>query len=177
MPKQKNIALGFEVDKLTHSIENTITGESYPTEVLPVTSEDLAKIKVNKDKMWLFDWDKEHRLPKRRVYKVVTMGNSQIVQGLMSIEVNVDHVFMHLIESAKFNRGKHKIYLGVPGNLVAFACKIAFEKGFDGAVSFYAKTKLIEHYKSTLGASHFGGQLMILSERASQSLVNKYFNI
>ncbi len=33
-----------------------------------------------------------------------------------------------LIVSAKFNKGKNKIYAGVPGNLVAFACKMAFDK-------------------------------------------------
>jgi len=33
MAKQKHIALDFEVDKLTNSIENTLTGESYPIEV------------------------------------------------------------------------------------------------------------------------------------------------
>jgi hypothetical protein len=35
-----------------------------------------------------------------------------------------DHVFMHLVESAPFNKGKTKLYSGVPGNLVAFACKV-----------------------------------------------------
>ena len=38
---------------------------------------------------------------------------------------------MHLIESNKFNRGAKKVYLGVPGNLVAFACKYSFEKGYN----------------------------------------------
>jgi hypothetical protein len=31
-----------------------------------------------------------------------------------------DHLFMHLIESAPFSKGKNKIYVGVAGNLVAF---------------------------------------------------------
>jgi len=93
----------------------------------------------------------------------------------VSIEIKVDHVYMHLIESAGFNSGKNKMYLGVPGNLVAFACKIAFEKGFEGNIAFTAKTKLIEHYEKTLGASHFGNRLMILSTPAAQHLVNKYF--
>ena len=52
---------------------------------------------------------------------------------------------MHLIESAPFNLGKEKIYLGVPGNLVAFACKLSFQRGGEGYVSFLSKTKLIEH--------------------------------
>jgi len=173
MPKRKSIALDFEIDKLTHSIENAATGDSYATQVLPVNKEDLAR--VGKDKTWLFDWIKEHAMPNREVYKLVVFGNPQIIQGLMSMEMRQDHVRVHLVESAKFNIGKHKIYLGVPGNLMAFACKTAFEKGFEGSVSFTAKTKLIEHYERTLGAFHFGNQLMVMTTPAAQHLVNKYF--
>lgn len=82
---------------------------------------------------------------------------------------------MHLIESALFNIGKDKIYLGVPGNLVAFACKLSFQRGNEGYISFIAKTKLIEHYEKTLGAKHFGGQLMVINTEAALKLTNKYF--
>ena len=82
---------------------------------------------------------------------------------------------MHLIESAPFNLGKDKTYLGVPGNLVAFACKLSFQRGFDGFLSFIAKTKLIEHYEKSLGAYHFGGHLMIISNESALKLIDKYF--
>ena len=39
---------------------------------------------------------------------------------------------MDLIESAPFNLGRNKIYEGVAGNLVAFACKVSFQRGFAG---------------------------------------------
>lgn len=52
---------------------------------------------------------------------------------------------MHLVESAKFNKGKSKVYIGVPGNLVAFACKVSFDKGHEGFVAFDSKSVLIEH--------------------------------
>ena len=52
---------------------------------------------------------------------------------------------MDLIENAKFNKGRNKLYKGVAGNLVAFACKTSFENGFDGVVSFIAKSQLIDH--------------------------------
>lgn len=82
---------------------------------------------------------------------------------------------MDLIESAPFNLGRNKIYEGVAGNLVAFACKVSFQRGFEGFLSFTAKTKLIEHYEKTLGAYHFGNHLMILETKASSILVEKYF--
>jgi hypothetical protein len=173
MPKCKIIALDFEIDKLTNSIENTRTGQSHPTSVLSITMDDLAKIKNNKT--WQFDWSKEHRLPGYKVYKLTTKDSPEVIQGLISIGLQPDHIRMNLIESAELNKGKGKAFAGVLGNLVAFACKTAFEKGFEGAVSFYAKTKLIEHYKKELGATHFGGTLMIITNLASKNLVDKYF--
>jgi hypothetical protein len=89
--------------------------------------------------------------------------------------VKSDHVYMHLIESAPFNIGKHKTYFGVPGNLVAYACKLSFQRGGEGYVSFLAKTNLINHYIETLGADHFGSQLMVINSESALKLINKYF--
>lgn len=58
---------------------------------------------------------------------------------------------------------------------MAYACKASFQNGFDGFVSFTAKTKLIEHYEKTLGAYHFGNQLMIIQTQVAQQLIDKYF--
>jgi hypothetical protein len=84
---------------------------------------------------------------------------------------------MHLVESASFNKGKAKIYSGVPGNLVAFACRLSFQRGHKGNVSFLSKTQLIQHYIDTLGAIHFGGRVMIIDTEAALKLINKYFTI
>ena len=101
--------------------------------------------------------------------------NAQIIQGLISLEVKEDHVYMHLVESAPFNKGQTKVYSGVPGNLVAYACKLSFQRGHEGNVSFISKTQLIEHYEKTLGAFHFGGRVMIIETVAALKLINKYF--
>ena len=82
---------------------------------------------------------------------------------------------MHLVESAPFNKGKNKVYNAVPGNLVAFACKLAFQRGHQGNVSFISKTDLIQHYIKTLGAFHFGGRLMIIETQAALKLIDKYY--
>ena len=82
---------------------------------------------------------------------------------------------MHLIESAPFNKGKDKVYSGVPGNLVAFACKLSFQRGHEGNVSFISKTGLIDHYEKILGAFHFGGRVMIIDKQAALKLINNYF--
>jgi hypothetical protein len=59
--------------------------------------------------------------------------------------------------------------------LVAYACKVSFQNGFAGYLSFTAKTKLIDHYIKTLDAYHFGGHLMIINTIAANKLIDKYF--
>ena len=86
-----------------------------------------------------------------------------------------DHIFMHLIESNKFNRGARKVYLGVPGNLVAFACQLSFDKGYAGYLSFESKTKLIIHYQKALGADLLFGNFMAIDTRAAMKLIDQYF--
>lgn len=118
--------IDLEIDKLINSVENSLTGEVFDTEITQVSKAGLKAIKKSD---WVFDWKLEFRTTKNQVYKLSTVNNPTIIQGLLSIEDKDDHIFMHLIESAKFNKGKDKIYLGVPGNLVAFACKVSRDKG------------------------------------------------
>lgn len=165
--------LDFEVDKLTNSILNRISGDSFQTEVSLLTKADLKNISHSKS--WKFNWRHEFNQVKREVYKLTILENQNIIQGLVSLEIKSDHVHMYLLESAVFNIGENKMYEGVAGNLVAFACKLSFQRGGEGFVSFESKTNLIEHYIKTLNASHFGGQLMIIDSLAAEKLVNKYF--
>ena len=82
---------------------------------------------------------------------------------------------MHLIESAKFNKGKSKVYLGVPGNLVAFACKVSVDNGYEGFLAFDAKNALIKHYEQSLHATHFRGLRMFIETSAAVRLISQYF--
>ncbi len=173
MKKQKNIELDFEIDRLTNSIQNVITGDSFPTDITLITIDDLKF--VTKKNGWLFDWKFEYKQPARDIYKLTIVNNQFIIQGMISLEVKQDHVYIHLVESAPFNKGKTKIYSGVPGNLVAFACKLSFQRGHEGNVAFVAKSQLINHYIETLGAVHFGERLMIIETTAALKLISKYF--
>lgn len=173
MKKQKEIGLDFIIDKLTNSIENVITGDSFPTEISVLTVQDLKS--VTKKNGWIFDWKNEYKDPVRDIYKLTIWNNPTIIQGLICLEVKADHVYMHLVENAPFNKGKSKMYTGVAGNLVAFACKLSFQRGHEGNVSFISKTQLIEHYENTLGAFHFGGRVMIIETKSALLLINKYF--
>ena len=174
MKKNDKIGIDIEIDELTNSIKNVISGDSFSTDISRITKADLKKI--TKKDGWQFDWKLELSHPERDVFKLTIVNNQSIIQGLICLEVKSDHVYMHLVESAPFNKGKTKIYSGVPGNLVAFACKLSFQRGYEGNVAFVAKTQLIDHYIESLGAEHVGGRLMIINSAAALKLINRYFS-
>lgn len=173
MRQKKDTGLDFIIDKLTNSIENVVTGDSFATEISVLGKTELNL--VSKKNGWLFNWRDEFKEPARDIYKLTIVNNPTIIQGLVSLEVREYHVYMHLVESAPFNKGKAKVYSGVPGNLVAFCCKLSFQRGHEGNVSFISKTQLIDHYEKTLGAFHFGGRLMIIETKAALRLIDRYF--
>ncbi|WP_396212662.1 hypothetical protein [Flavobacterium sp.] len=173
MSNKIQIEQNFIIDKLTDSILNTISGDSFQTEVSRMTSLDLKNI--TKKNKWNFDWKVEFSDLQKEVYKLTIVNNSSIIQGLLSITIEQDHIYMNLLESSPFNIGKNKLYEGVAGNLVAYACKVSFQKGFDGFVAFTAKTNLIKHYEENLGAYHFKNQRMIIETESAKKLVTKYF--
>jgi hypothetical protein len=170
--KQQRILVDIEIDKLTNSIENRISGDVFDTEIFRLVGKDSKQI-IKTD--WLFNWQEQIKFSDRETYKLTIKDNSKIIQGLVSLSDRGDHIYMHLIESSKFNKGKNKMYVGVPGNLVAFACKLSFEKGYEGYLAFDAKTVLVKHYQETLFATHFKGTKMLIETPASIRLIDQYF--
>ncbi len=172
MKKRQKPELDFVIDRLTNSIENTLTGEVFDTQIVRLTSADSKQIKKSE---WQFDWQAELKDKTKDVYELTTINNPTIIQGLLSIEDKQDHIFMHLIESAKFNKGKGKVYVGVPGNLVAYACKVSVDEGYEGFLAFDAKTMLIKHYEQSLSATHFRGRRMFIETNAALRFIAQYF--
>lgn len=172
MKRKQNIGLDFIIDKLTNSIENTLTGEVFDTEIVRLTNSDSKQI-IKTD--WQFNWLNELKDKTKEVYKLTTVNNPTKIQGLVSVEDKQDHVFMHLIESSKFNKGKSKVYYGVPGNLVAYVCKVSVDRGYEGFLAFDAKSALIKHYKESLHATHFRGLRMFIEPSAAIRLISQYF--
>lgn len=171
--KQKNNLLGIEIDKLTNSIVNTISGDSFPTDIHPLSKSDLKML--TKKRGWLFNWADEYKEDGRLIFKLTIRNNPQVIQGVVSISNENDHFYLHLIESASFNLGKNKLYEGVPGNLFAFACRTSWDYGYQGFIAFTSKTKLIEHYERKLGATHVGGHRMVIFPHEALKLIRKYF--
>lgn len=73
MKKRKISGLDFIIDKLTNSIENVVTGDSFPTEITLVTATDLKSVTRKND--WVFNWKLELKNPEREVYKLTIPNN------------------------------------------------------------------------------------------------------
>lgn len=102
MTKPNPYLLDIKIDKLTDSILNRISGDSFRTEISLVTKSDLKTI--SRTKGWLFDWRYEFNRIDREVYKLTILDNPEIVQGLISLAIKSDHVYMYLLEKEKFMR-------------------------------------------------------------------------
>ena len=98
--------LDFEIDKLTHSLEDATTGNILLTEVLPLAKADLKDI--SKKSGWKFNWKTEFVTTEKQVYKLILLNQPNIIQGLICLINETDHIFMSLIETAPHNFGKTK---------------------------------------------------------------------
>jgi hypothetical protein len=85
---------------LTNSIENSVSGDVFDTEIhriFPGANKTITR------SHWQFNWAEQIKISDREVYKLVIKGNQTVIQGLISIGDQGDHIYMHLIESARFN--------------------------------------------------------------------------
>ncbi len=56
---------------------------------------DVGLLRAEK---WQFDWRLELSDKSREVYKLTTKENPSVIQGLMSLSDQTDHIFLHLLE-------------------------------------------------------------------------------
>lgn len=143
--------------------------EIYTAQIKAVGAKDFKLIR--REKQFSFDWklEKEHQL-----FKLVLKDTNTIL-GLMSLidypsELRIE---IHLLELSEENKGKDKKIGRIAGCLIAYACKLAFKKGYGGFVSLVPKTRLIKHYQKAYGFLQFGRQLALLDE-SSKKLIEKY---
>ena len=165
------ILVNIEFDRLTNSIENRITGDSFDTKVIEIEKSDFPNLKTGWNFNWIFEIES-----KSTVFKLIVENNKSVIQGLISLTYKEGFVFVELVESADFNIGRNKVYYGVAGNLFAFACKQSWDNDNFGYVAFNAKTNLIEHYEESIGAKRIGNSnQMIIEPFEASNLINKYY--
>ncbi len=157
----------IDIDLLTQCLIRTKDNKIVKTEVKEINTQ------YYNFKDWEFNWIEESK-----------KGNK--ILGLFAENYeNKERQLLEvvLVEIAPFNNRhnpknilKSKEYLGVGGHLFAEIARISFEKGYDGYVSFLAKTNLIEHYKKTLGAKQLSYIEMYIDDEAAMKLVKKYYS-
>ena len=167
--------LDIVIDELTNSIRHIKSDESFDTDFKPATEYDLNV--TTRKNGWHFAWKSEAKKKDRTVYKLFKTDEPDTIQGLVSIGELEGYVYVFLAESAPINFGPEKMHEGVGGSLFAFACKISWDKGNEGFVSFRAKTKLIDHYGKVLGAVHIGNHNMIIYPQEALSLIKHYYKV
>ncbi len=148
---------------------DVLSQEEFEAEVIEVEKKELKKIV--KSKNFQFDWNKE-----RNVFKIVNSQEENAeTLGLISIIDIPEELRIHinLIESSDENKGKNKKVDRVAGVLLAFAIRIAFEKGYLGFTSLIPKTELISLYVEKYGFSQYGRQLAI-ERKDAIALIQKY---
>jgi len=148
---------------------NVLSQEEFEAEVIEVEKKELKDIV--KSKNFQFDWNKE-----RNVFKIVNSQEENAeALGLISIIDIPDELRIHinLIENSDDNKGKNKKVDRVAGVLLAFAIRIAFEKGYLGFTSLIPKTELISLYVEKYGFSQYGRQLAI-ERKDAIALIQKY---
>ena len=146
------------------------SGEKIPAEIVRLPAAiDLTGIRAR----FAFGWGLESG---HEIYALRVVKHREIV-GLMALrdvpeELRIEIV---LLENSKENIGKNKTYEPIAGILIAFACRLAFSRGYFGFVSLTPKTRLIEYYKTMYGFKQYGRQLAVDLTDA-QHLIDRYLN-
>lgn len=146
------------------------SGKLVEATIVEMEPKDFHKIKRGKD--FVFDWSLEEA---HDVYKICLKGEETKILGLLSL---IDHpaelrIHISLIEVIKEHIGKEKILDNIAGCLIGFACSIAFKKGYEGFVSLFPKTRLIDFYQEKYGFRQFG-RLLALEHELSKRIIDQY---
>ncbi len=170
--------IDIKIDSLTNCLISEETHEEFDTEYkLFRKTISASQAKELQDSGWLFDWSIP-QMKGEEIFGLYIVGSDEL-QGLIALKHERQNyfTFVDVVESAPHNRGKNKKFSGVGAHLFAIACKLSFEVGNDGYVSFLAKTNLVNHYTETLGATSISGdgRKMVITTKSSIKLVEKYF--
>lgn len=146
------------------------SGDKYEAIINEMLPDDYAE--VRKDKGFIFNWETEQT---NKVYKICLKEDESRILGLLSL---IDYpeefrIHINLVEVSRINVGKIKKLENIAGCLIAFACLIAFKRGYGGFVSLLPKTELIDLYQDKYGFRQYG-RLLAVEFESSKNLIDKY---
>lgn len=140
-----------------------------------ITIEKMEEVdfKKIKRKNFNFNWGLEK---KNEVFKLRIDGEDEIL-GLMSLIYfeQEQRIEIHLLAASNVNIGQNKIYEGIAGNLIAYACRECVKLYPENAcVSLIPKTDLRQHYVNQYGMIDDGGYHLYLEGMSLYNIINNY---
>jgi hypothetical protein len=153
-------------------LKNKKTGQTLKSTIEKLVKSDHQII--SKSKEYTFDWIEEIE---NEVYKIYLKDRNDDILGLVSLIDYPDEyrVHLNLIEVGLSNRGKNKQIENIAGCLIAFACKIAFDRNYFGFVSLKPKTELIDLYQNKYGFRQYG-RLLAVEQSTADNLISNYLD-
>ena len=145
MRKKRKTALDFIIDRLTNSIQNTISGDSFQTEVSLLTITDVKQI--TRKSGWQFNWKRELADNSKEVYKLTIVNNPGIIQGLISLTIRPDHILMDLVERLPSISGKTNYMKGWQGILLLMPVSYHFSMALMDSFHLQLKPGLLSIIK------------------------------
>jgi len=151
-------------------ITRKVSGELIAVVIGELTAADIAKIRRSKE--FVFDWELEQPT---ELYKLYLKDDESQILGLLSLKDYPEELRIHinLIEVIKSQVGKTKTLDHIAGCLIAYACALAFSRGYEGFVSLQPKTRLIDLYQDKYGFRQYG-RLLAVEYEISKQLIDKY---
>jgi hypothetical protein len=130
----------------------------------------LKEIRQNKEQFG-FNFEKNYK--ENTVYKI-TKENDDVIQAFVSVQPITNVLKCSNMETNKINKSPLSIHGGIGKSIIALCCKISFDMGFDGYITFEAKTNLFDYYKR-YGAKRISGLKMYIDTIGAKKLVDIYF--
>jgi hypothetical protein len=157
----------------TYILKNAITFNPNGKKHNAVAS--IATLKEIKQHKAYFGFDFENFYSQGiMVYKICKEGESDLIQGLVAFTPSLGILDCYNMEMNNINKRGSSLYTGLGKCMIALCCKISFDLGFDGFITFEAKNRLIPYYER-YGAKSTGFLRMAIDSIAAQKLVDFYF--
>jgi hypothetical protein len=154
---------------LRNALTLNATGEKYNAVATRITAVEIRKHKA------YFIFNFSDLISKDfLVYKICKEGEPNILLGIVSFLPDKGILNCGNMEISNINKRGKPIYNHIGKCMIALCCKISFDLGNDGYITFEAKNRLMPYYKR-YGADFIGGLRMVIRTAAAKKLVANYF--
>ncbi|GAB2818355.1 hypothetical protein [Ferruginibacter profundus] len=158
--------------KRSYTLKNAIrfnpTGKKYNA-IASVAS--VKEIRQHKE---YFEFDFEKLAKEGVIYKICKERDDDMILGLVAVKQSKGVLDCANMETNKINKTPICLHDGIGRSIIALCCKISFDMGTDGFITFEAKNRLMPYYRR-FGAQHLNGLRMFIDTENAKKLVDLYF--